>query len=131
MIVDLDVREKDAPRLAEQLGERPVADGIVLDAHARTPCRAHTRPARTATPTAPLDTDGWARERTWDNTPAQGASRSTDQVPSARATYRSRSCSRFSRPCQNSTDSGTTRNPPQCGGTGTRSPSGYRATSSA
>lgn len=45
----------------------------------------------------------------------QGASRSTRHPPSARAAYRNRSCSRFSRPCQNSTASGTTRNPPQCG----------------
>src|SRR5690606_40632777 len=48
----------------------------------------------------------------------QGASRSTTQ-PSPARRNRSRSCRRFGRPCQNSTVSGTTRNPPQCGGAGT------------
>src|SRR5690348_5205083 len=47
-----------------------------------------------------------------------GARRSTVQPVGVRR-YRSRSWSRFARPCQNSTVSGTTRTPPQCSGGGT------------
>lgn len=53
----------------------------------------------------------------------QGQRRSILHAPPSR-TYRSRSCSRFSCPCQNSSASGTTRSPPHSGGTGTCSPSG-------
>ena len=45
--------------------------------------------------------------------------------------YRSRSCSRFARPCQNSITSGKTRYPPQNSGIGTSVPSGQRRSSSA
>ena len=46
-----------------------------------------------------------------------GDSRSMSQPPSLRV-YRSRSCSRLGRPCQNSMTVGTTRYPPQCSGRG-------------
>lgn len=90
--------------------------------------------ARSSRPASPASWTATARRTSGEGSERvarQGLSRSTDQPPSVLTTYRSRSCSRFSRPCQNSTDSGITRKPPQCGGTGTCSPSGYRAVSSA
>ena len=48
-----------------------------------------------------------------------GASLSSTQAPPSRRN-RSRSCSRSGRPCQNSTESGANRYPPQCGGRGHR-----------
>jgi hypothetical protein len=102
--VDLDASPQDAARLAEPPGPnwpKAVADGRWTDSSLAF---VH------------LGFQFW-------NWP-QGLSRSTRQLPSGSATYRNRSCSRFSRPCQNSTDCGATRKPPQCGGTGTCSPSG-------
>ncbi len=55
-----------------------------------------------------------------------GASRWTTQPPSVRRKH-SRSCSRLARPCQNSTDSGRTRSPPQCSGAGIGSTSANRS----
>ncbi len=48
-----------------------------------------------------------------------GDRRSISQGSPLWSVYRSRSCSRFGRPCQNSMVSGATRYPPQWGGKGT------------
>ena len=55
-------------------------------------------------------------------TELQGARRTIAQAPAASRSYRRRSCSRWSRPCQNSHESGTRRNPPHAAGRGTSSP---------
>jgi hypothetical protein len=59
-----------------------------------------------------------------------GASRSISH-PSSFRRYLNLSCIRLTRPCQNSTTSGTTRYPPQKSGMGTSVPSGQRRSSSA
>src|SRR5687768_16620252 len=55
-----------------------------------------------------------------------GDSRSTTH-PVSSGRYRSRSWRRLSLPCQNSSSSGSTRNPPQCGGSGGSSPNFFPA----
>src|ERR1700728_2109171 len=62
---------------------------------------------------------------------SQGDRRSTAQPSSPFLRYRSRSCSRFGRPSQNSIVSGTKQYPPQNSGTGTLSLFAYIACSSA
>jgi hypothetical protein len=60
----------------------------------------------------------------------QPAPSASAPVPSA-LRYRSRSCRRLGRDCQNSIVSGTIRYPPQKSGIGTSVPSGQRSDSSA